>query len=83
MTILSVPRLAKRTSTELGWWPVRIDGWVCSAWMVCRNGHRASLVDHDIAPDGMVRPSVVCPVEGCGFHEHVRLAGWTDVPVEG
>lgn len=32
--------------------------------------------DHTIAPDGAVTPSLVCPYD-CGFHEHVRLEGWT------
>lgn len=34
-------------------------------------------MDHDIAPDGRVSPSVVCPFEGCDFHDHVVLEGWS------
>lgn len=32
-------------------------------------------LDHDIASDGTVTPSVICPI-GCGFHDHVRLSMW-------
>lgn len=36
---------------------------------------RAGL-DHDISDDGTVTPSLVCPHDGCDFHEWVQLAGW-------
>lgn len=42
----------------------------------CPNGHAGSLSDHDIAENGMVAPSVVCPAPGCGFHEYIQLEGW-------
>lgn len=32
-----------------------------------------TLIDHDIADDGTVTPSVVCD---CGFHEWIYLVGW-------
>lgn len=35
-----------------------------------------TLQNHTIADDGTVRPSVVCP-RRCGYHEFVRLEGWT------
>jgi len=47
-----------------------------TANFTCPNGHAGYLGDHTIAPDGTVSPSVVCPVEGCGFHDFIRLAGW-------
>lgn len=40
-------------------------------------GSSASLSDHEIDAAGDVTPSLVCPAEGCVFHEHVRLVGWT------
>jgi hypothetical protein len=46
------------------------------ATYVCPNGHYGSLLDHKIAADGTVSPSVVCPTNGCGFHDMVKLAGW-------
>lgn len=47
-----------------------------SATVVCPSGHVGSLLDHEIADDGSVTPSLVCPEDGCGWHEHVRLIGW-------
>jgi len=47
-----------------------------SANVACGNGHVASLSDHNIAADGTVSPSLVCPAQGCGWHEVVRLIGW-------
>ena len=35
------------------------------------------VVGHAINDRGICRPSVVCPHPGCGFHEFVRLDGWT------
>lgn len=42
----------------------------------CPNGHIGGLSDHEIAPDGTVSPSVVCPEPGCDFHEFIKLEGW-------
>jgi hypothetical protein len=43
----------------------------------CAKGHLASL-DHEIAADGTVTPSLGCPTEGCDWHEMVRLKDWAD-----
>lgn len=52
-----------------------------SASFTCpKCGQLAVLIDHDIADDGEVSPSVVCPNDGCTFHEYVRLDGWRGVP---
>ena len=42
----------------------------------CSNGHIGSLLDHTIASDGLVTPSVVCQHEGCNYHEYIKLEGW-------
>jgi hypothetical protein len=42
-------------------------------------GHIGSLTDHQISEDGIVSPSVVCPKDGCSYHEHIRLEGWVPV----
>jgi len=45
----------------------------------CGNGHEGTLQTptiHQIAADGTVTPSCVCPYKGCGWHEFVRLVGW-------
>lgn len=57
------------------WWPALSDGRR-TAVAACGAGHAYSLTGHKIAPDGTVTPSVVCPHEGCTWHEHVRLVGW-------
>lgn len=54
--------------------------------MRCSEGHGASLRTadggHEIADDGTVQPSVVCPSTNddgtaCSFHEMVVLEDWT------
>ena len=44
----------------------------------CPNGHIGSLSGHRIKASGDVEPSVVCPRDGCGFHDFVRLDGWAE-----
>jgi hypothetical protein len=39
-------------------------------------GKGASLSDHDIDPNGLVSPSVVCPHKDCAFHDYIVLDGW-------
>ncbi len=34
------------------------------------------LLNHEIADDGTVTPSVQCPALYCTFHEMIKLAGW-------
>jgi len=41
----------------------------------CSNGHIGTL-DHVIDDKGNVSPSVVCPRNGCAFHETITLIGW-------
>jgi hypothetical protein len=36
----------------------------------------ASLSGHEIKDDGCVHPSLVCPRDGCEFHEFVKLEDW-------
>lgn len=33
---------------------------------------------HRIDADGVISPSVVCPHDGCRFHEWARLNGWRE-----
>jgi len=58
------------------WFPVvRTDGrW--SAMLNCpKCGRTTSLNNHDVE-NGAVSPSVVCPYDGCDFHDYVSLIGW-------
>jgi DNA-directed RNA polymerase subunit RPC12/RpoP len=62
----------------------RVPGWAHyqertkrTAAMTCPTcGHMFSLLNHSIAADGSVTPSVVCPWS-CGFHVFVRLNEWS------
>ena len=60
------------------WFPVNPPKPIRSSAMVnCRDcGKTASLSDHTIAANGEVTPSLVCPTDGCSFHEFVTLVGW-------
>ena len=31
---------------------------------------------HKVLGTGQITPSIVCPHDGCGFHEHGLLEGW-------
>ncbi len=33
-------------------------------------------LDHEIAEDGTVSPSLDCPTEGCSFHDYAQLVDW-------
>jgi predicted RNA-binding Zn-ribbon protein involved in translation (DUF1610 family) len=48
-----------------------------TALMACPEcGKVFSLRDHQIDPNGVVSPSVVCAAN-CGFHDFVRLLNWS------
>ncbi|GAF75621.1 unnamed protein product [marine sediment metagenome] len=56
------------------WWGLDW-GTKRTATIVCPDCGFTAVVRHDIADDGTVTPSVVCP-EDCGFHEMIKLEGW-------
>lgn len=61
------------------WRPIMsIEGKRISASIVCPAGHYGVLTDHSIDNDGAVTPSVVCPEDGCDFHENIKLLGWSE-----
>lgn len=39
-------------------------------------GEIVSIGNHKIAADGTVKPSLVCPFNGCDFHDFIVLEGW-------
>lgn len=61
-------------------WKPLYGGPQVSASFTCPAGHKGVLLDHEISADGTVQPSVVCPQDGCTFHDFVRLAGWPPAP---
>lgn len=52
---------------------------VLFACPLCGN---VGLLDHEIAADGKVTPSVQCMKDGCSFHDMIRLLGWVPQPEE-
>jgi hypothetical protein len=78
-----IPHVDPKTTTGLGWWWEGFDDHDRRfIIMRCPNGHDGTLrhvknnTGHEIAADGTVHPSIVCPYEGCDFHEWGRLLGW-------
>lgn len=69
--MIEVPRAAERDMPPLSW-DVTSAGHVI---LRCPNGH-LGVLDHEIAEDGTVHPSVVCAREGCDFHDFIRLLHW-------
>jgi hypothetical protein len=68
---------------SLSWWVHESeDQQLAFVLFECPNGHVGTLRHlhsgngHHINDRGSVQPSVVCPHEGCGFHEFVRLEDW-------
>jgi hypothetical protein len=59
------------------WRPLQKSDGSQTAWFRCPKGHLGMLSAHTIGADGTVTPSVVCPTEGCGFHEYIKLKDWT------
>ena len=57
------------------WKRITLDGQE-TARVTCPECKHEAILDHEIAADGTVTPSLDCPTDGCGFHEHVVLAGW-------
>lgn len=47
-----------------------------TATIMCPEGHIGSISNHTIDDQGVVNPSVVCPWEGCDFHDFIQLEGW-------
>ena len=63
--------------TERGCWRrVQSEGVPTANASCPKCGLSASLSDHDIAENGQVSPSLVCPGETCDFHDNVTLVGW-------
>ncbi len=71
---LILPKSSTWGAPASSWHPVNVDG-KRTAVVTCPNRHTCYL-DHEILSDGTVRPSLVCPIDGCGFHEHVKLSSW-------
>ncbi len=49
-----------------------------TATLTCPDCGQFATLDHDIKEDGTVHPSVVCPYDGCNFHDYIKLEGWKE-----
>lgn len=47
-----------------------------NAVLCCPDCGETGGLDHEIDNDGTVTPSLVCPNDGCSFHEMVKLKDW-------
>lgn len=48
--------------------------------VICPKCETRATLNHQIADDGKVKPSLDCPTEDCDFHQYVILVDW--VPYE-
>ena len=46
--------------------------------IVCPNDHLCTLESYHVMESGYVLPLVLCPIDGCPFHEFVKLEGWAE-----
>ncbi len=78
--MLSIPRspVSMRKGSPPGsWWSNSTsDGSLTIVSLLCPLCQRAFALRHQIAGDGTVSPSVVCPHGVCGWHQFIRLDGW-------
>jgi hypothetical protein len=78
MTTHHIPRITEDDVHKIG-----VIGWLSREYgdgdrnvlFQCPGGFAGSLSKHEIASDGLVRPSVLCTC-GCGYHEYIVLNGW-------
>lgn len=75
MSRVAVPKCAPLDFCRPGPWWSPLSGEL-SPMIKCPNDHKAFLTRHDIAADGSVSPSVVCPDDTCTWHVYVKLTGW-------
>lgn len=73
MTVRVFPEMGITLKQPKGTWKKRGDGLIS---VVCPDCGEGAFLDHTVADDGTVTPSLVCSVTGCKFHEFVKLDGW-------
>ena len=72
-----IPKTDKKWNGQPGsWFPVKRENGERSAMLLCPKCGKAAGLSHAIADDGTVSPSVVCPYDGCDFHEFIRIMDW-------
>ena len=76
MTVTAYPRNTSPGMAPGTWSPIPRTGKARTAFFRCPSCQNIAPLEHEIAADGAVTPPVVCPYEGCEFHEFIRLEGW-------
>lgn len=75
--MINIPKTDLKWDGPKGsWFPVKRENGERSAMFICPNCGQAAGLSHEIKSDGIVHPSVVCPYEGCNFHDFIKLEGW-------
>ena len=59
-----------------GWHHVILDGKPVAVAYCPRCGKKGYLDHHEIAADGVVSPSLICPHAPCEFHDSIQLLGF-------
>lgn len=82
--MIAIPENVERDLCRAGpwWWGFNAPAGEPPAapLLRCPQGHMARLTSHQIAANGAVSPSIVCPEEGCSWHVWGRLEGWAIGP---
>lgn len=65
------------TRLERGTWRWALVDFVWLVKLTCPDCGLEAELDHEVAADGAVTPSVQCPRAGCSWHASVQLEGWT------
>lgn len=80
--MIDVPRVETLDTDVAPAW-CSMPGNVQAALVRCANRHWMGIgakathpSGHVIHDDGRVTASILCPVEGCGWHVFARLVGW-------
>lgn len=53
-------------------------GYAQKIWFTCPRCGLLGVLDHEVADDGVVSPSVVCANPDCDFHDQIQLEDWPD-----
>lgn len=76
--MIDLPRTSHRWPKGGEWKPLRSEGTHTASVRCPECDELATLIDHTIAPNGMISPSLQCPTKDCTWHVNARLAGWPD-----
>ncbi len=77
MNFRLLPKAENHTVMLKGTWRWLPNGDIA---VKCPECGSLGVLDHVVAANGTVSPSLVCPATTCGFHEFVMLSGWKAAP---